>query len=291
MNLKKIIRKFFSTQIYGMPVSPKERLKLTGFLLSSEYNWLLNSPQRHFHAFCVGLPRSGTHTIGYMFDKYYAAAHEPNNKETIINIMDWDCRKYTKAKMLNILSFRDKYLKLELESSHYLHHIIDLLIEQFPHAKFILTVREPMSWLESEVNQNYKTRNGTMWRSLEQHRYSQYNYEYEFSNLANVKNIYPIRSYLSYWKDHISTVLCNVPSEQLLVIDTFDLSHEISHIASFLGVDSETIDINMKHSGKRDPAFNLYDNVDRNKVSELVQIYCQEFIQENLPFMKKYLNQ
>ena len=227
--------------------------------------------------------------FNYIFNKYYVAAHEPHHKEAIINIIDWNHQRYSRNRMLKILCSRDKALRLDMESSHYLHHILDFLVEQFPQAKFIMTVREPMSWLESEVNQNYLTRNTDSWALLEHHRYSKYNYEHEFASLKQVKNIYPIRSYLSYWKDHIHKVLCSVPSEKLLVIDTFDISNQLYNISSFIGVDFNTLDISKKHSGKRRSAFILYDKVDKNEVRELVQVHCQEFVKEYLPFMSKYL--
>lgn len=283
------MRNCFLTQIHGMHVSPIERLKLNMKLLFSEVSDLFPFPHHNFHAFCVGLPRSGTHSIAYIFDKHFAAAHEPYYKEAIINIIDWDRRKYSKKRMRKILSFRDKALKLDMESSHYLHHIIDLLVE-FPKSKFILTVREPMSWLESEVNQNYLTQDEDSWALLERFRYSKYNYEHEFANLKQIKNIYPIRSYLSYWKDHLRNVLSSVPSDRLLVIDTFDISKQLNNIASFIGVDSDALDITKKHVGKRKSAFNLYDNVDRNKIFELVQSHCRKFVEENLPLMSKYFD-
>lgn len=272
-----------------MQIGPELRLKLKALLLGGKFDYLFPSPNRSVHVFCVGLPRSGTHTLAYIFSRNYAAAHEPNTAATIVNILDWFHQKYSKTTMLKILSCRDKILKLDIESSHYLHHISDLLVEKFPQAKFILTVREPMSWLESEVNQNYLTRNKGMWRALEEYRYSKYNYEHEFSNLKDMRNIYPIRSYLSYWKDHISTVLTNVPSERLLVIDTFKLSHEINNIASFLGDEGITIDKDKQHSGKMPKKIKLYDKLDQNKIRELVQIHCQDFIQKNLPFMNSYI--
>lgn len=290
MILTKALRDPFSSQIYGIPLSPKERLKLSIHSLSCESPLLLTFSKRKFHAFCIGLPRSGTHTIACLFNGYYAAAHEPDPKETIIRIMDWNYRKSSKAEMLKFLSFRDRTFYLDLESSHYLHHIVDLLVEKFPQAKFILTVREPLSWLESEVNQNYITRDMSLWRSLERYRYSRYDYGYEFGNLIGIENIYPIRSYLSYWKDHVSKVINGVSPENLLIVDTFKISQEVHNIASFLDISSENLYINMNHSNKRNRVFNLYEAVNRNNVQKIVRSSCYEFIQRNLSFMINYLD-
>jgi hypothetical protein len=34
-------------------------------------------PQRRFHAYCIGAPKTGTTTIAAMFRRHYKAAHEP----------------------------------------------------------------------------------------------------------------------------------------------------------------------------------------------------------------------
>lgn len=285
-----MLSKYLSSDIQGLHVSPKERLKLKANFFYSEIDWLLPSPRRNFHAFCVGLPRSGTHTIASLFKKNYASWHEPFCKETFINIMRWDHQNYSKKRMLKLLSLRDKKLRLDMEAGHYLYKIIDLLVEQFHQAKFILTIREPISWLESEMNQNLITCDSNTWSTLERQRYSKYNYEHEFSNLNEVNNIYPIRSYLSYWKDHIYSVLCCVPPERLLIIDTFELSKELNNIASFVGVDSNSLNVDGKHEGKRNKVFDLYQNVDRSEVQKIVNSCCKNFVQENLPFMLKYFN-
>lgn len=157
--LKDILRTHFSRKVYDIQITSYQFLRLERESLLSYGHSLIPSVQRDFCVFCIGLPRTGTHSLAHMFGKHFRAAHEPKKQETIINILDWKSGRYSKSKMLRILALRDKRLKLNLEASHYLHHIVDLLVELFPQAKFILTVREPISWLASETNQNYRTRN------------------------------------------------------------------------------------------------------------------------------------
>lgn len=286
--LKYILRTHFSRKVYDIQITSYQFLRLERESLLSYGHSLIPSVQRDFCVFCIGLPRTGTHSLAHMFGKHFRAAHEPKKQETIINILDWKSGRYSKSKMLRILALRDKRLKLNLEASHYLHHIVDLLVELFPQAKFILTVREPISWLASETNQNYRTRNIDFWRSLEQYRYGRYCYVYEYKALEKIDNVYPIIAYLSYWKDHIAKVLNHVPRERLLIVDTFDIAQQLDVIASFVGINSSHLDLDKQWSGKRKESFDLYKLIDRSQVLEEVEVYCKDFIEENLPLLSKY---
>lgn len=288
MHLKGALRKHFSQNIYDIEIQPRELLSLEIESLLSSIHFLFPQPQRDLCVFCIGLPRSGTHSLAYMFRKYYKAAHEPRKRETIINILRWESKQYSRAKMLRILALRDKRLQLNVEASHHLHHVVDLLVELFPKAKFILTVREPISWLASETNQNYRTRKIPAWRSLERYRYGRYHCSYQHPDLENIANVYPIESYLSYWKDHIAKVLDYVPSEKLLMIDTFEIKQKLNEIALFVGIDPKSLDADRQWSGKRTSEIELYDLVNKCKIHEQVKASCSDFIKENLPFLAKY---
>lgn len=100
--------------------------------------------------------------------------------------------------------------------------------------------------------------------------------------------MYPIIAYLSYWKDHIAKVLNHVPRERLLIVDTFDIAQQLDVIASFVGINSSHLDLDKQWSGKRKESFDLYKLIDRSQVLEEVEVYCKDFIEENLPLLSKY---
>lgn len=263
-------------------LSPIERLVLKA-RRNIEGRW--PRAGRRFQAFGVGLPRSGTHSLAYMFDLYYRAGHEPVPEKAIGLLLRWERGEISRGALISALLERDKFLGLHLEASHYLHHVADVLAEAFPRAKFILTVREPGAWLESEVNQNRLSRSSAHYRVLEEHRYSRYGFSHEFEALAALDNVYPVRAYLHYWVDHVSKVLRAVPRERLLVIDTHDLRAKMGEIAAFVRVPERSLHAERQHSGKRVPETDLYALVDRKDADAHVEAICGDFIRKEFPAM------
>ncbi len=216
------MKSFLETYAIDNKIDTRLKLSLKREFLAAKFNrFLPASRKRCFHAYCVGTPRSGTHSIVNMLQQNYAAAHEPRSYYAIYHLLKWSTQEYTRNDIQNILQWRDKKLALDLEAAHYLHHVVDILANSFPKAKFILTVRDPLSWLESEIDRNYGTRNKLFWRALEDYRYGRYGHRFTQQDVAlEQMGLYPIASYLSYWNDHNQFVLNSVAQEQLLVLDT-----------------------------------------------------------------------
>ena len=238
---------------------------------------------RRFQAYCVGLPRSGTHSLGYMFDPHYVGKHEPAKKVTLSHLLRYLSGAYTDSQWKALLRCRDRKLGLEMESSHYLHHTVSILAEMYPEAKFIHTVREPFAWLASEMNQNLITAETPMWRALERARYGRYGFQYapEEQALAALNGVWPVASYLSYWRDHNELIMKTIPKARLLVLRTHEIKHSIDRIAHFLNVHPETINTSASHSG-RNPRkkFDLYAHVDLDFVQEKVDLHCGPLAQQ-----------
>ena len=290
-NTKQLIRSDFNIEKVGdLGITRKDTLLIELFNLLSYGHFLIPPVNRKFHAFCLGLPRSGTHSLARLFSSSYSAEHEPLKQLTVANILDWVNGRHSNFKMRSILANRDKYLKLELESSHFLHYVVEILVDLFPKAKFILTIREPVSWLASEINQNYSSRNVSFWGTLQEHRYGLYGQNYIHKTLADIPYVYPISNYLSYWKNHISMVLDNVPEDRLLIVDTFDIRDRLCDISSFVGADTNSLNKSKSWSGKRKPSLELYDLLEKDQVLLQIEDQCGDFIHEKVPFILKYLS-
>ena len=57
-----------------------------------------------------------------------------------------------KTQLKELLTKRDQHLGLELESCNLLRFFVETLLDGFPEAKFILTIRDCYSWLDSCLN-------------------------------------------------------------------------------------------------------------------------------------------
>jgi len=251
---------------------------------------LIPLQQRKFQVFCVGLPRSGTHSIANLFRKNFRADHEPFAGATVKLIEKIKMGNHTQKMIEDHFLIKDRILQLELEASHYLYRFVPLLLKLFPESKFILTVREPKSWLESEINKNYQSVKGEMWSRYENMRYGTYKKCFVNNNIKDLNGIYPVSSYLQYYVDHIDFVLRNVPEEKLLVLDTFTLKENIERICEFTGVNKNQLNLPGIHSAMRkQKKVRIHDLLEEKKLNSYIDTYCRIFIESNLPMLTKYL--
>lgn len=246
--------------------------------------------ERMFRAYCVGLPRSGTHSIATMYEDNYRASHEPYHSSAIKVL---EKGKLNDDVFVNrYLVTRDRLLHLELESAHYLHRFTPQLVDLFPDAKFILTVREPKSWLESEFNKllgAYKYKPGNIWYRYDKIKYGSYDYDFLSSNIQSISNTYPLKSMLAYYKEHIDTVLNAVPASKLLIVDTFQINSKIRDISDFLGTDINCINRQKMHSGKNKSKVPLSKFISESSLNQIIRNETFSFISERVPQLENYL--
>lgn len=256
-----------------------------------ELKRIISRKKRRFQVYCVGLPRSGTHSVTNLFRSNFRADHEPFAGATVKVIESLYQNRIDSSKIKNHLVIRDNILQLEIESAHYLHQFVPELVTIFPDSKFILTVREPKSWLESEMNKNFKSKKGGIWSRLETVRYGRYNNKYESDALKGIQGVYPISSYLQYYTDHIKFVLNHVPEDRLLILDTFALKENIDLISDFTSADSRELNVKKIHSAKRrTKEFQLDRLIEETLVQESIDKYCRSFIEDNVPFLLKHMD-
>ena len=100
------------------------------------------------------------------------------------------------------------------------------MAKEFPDAKFILTVRDCYSWVNSAINQllnNPATRpHWVEWRNsifgdLGACVYS------EQESILRDNMIWNLDSLFSAWAEHYNVVLESVPENRILVVKTFEL--------------------------------------------------------------------
>lgn len=254
---------------------------------------LLPKRSRDIHVFAIGLPRSGTHSIAYTFSGDYRTKHEPFSAETITYLLRWKNGVYGDNQIKRILKFRDYLLNLEMEASYHMYYFSCFLPALFPQARFILTVREPISWAESLMNQeSYIWGKISFWQALIQYRHDSYELDFEHESLRNSDygGIFPLRSYLRYWNEHLKKTLEYIPKERLLVVDTFKLEDRIDEIASFVGADLDRLSLEKIHSGRQEAKrIRLDELVPASALVSAVRDECLDLIDARFPFLYQHM--
>lgn len=239
---------------------------------------------RPFFAFGVGLPKTGTLSLANLLKKNYRAAHEP---ETWILTHLFESSTIGCGSALSaddrgaILQTRDRLLRLSFESNFVLAYIIDDLYETFPNAKFILTVRHPISWVNSEINQQYVIGYRQPWSRLADYRYGAWRFYNKHEKKLKDLGLYPTEGYFTYWSRHIHSVRQAIPEEQLLVVRTEDLSYRTEELADFLSIPHDSLNVERSHSHKRtEKPLHIQDLVDRDFLVEQANQYCSPLLDE-----------
>ncbi len=141
----------------------------------------------------VGMEKTGTHSLA----KYLGLPHQPHSDELIGGVLGW------------IDKYRVVPLLQEPCVSNLLVHYLDELLK-IRDAEFVLTTRDPVSWLRSSWNHGTtlgETRTPA-WIAMDVWRKGKDG---------------DVESCLKYWEWHNKTVLETIPSSRLHVVPVASL--------------------------------------------------------------------
>ncbi len=236
---------------------------------------------RQLHAFSIGTPKSGTTSIAGLFEKNYRASHEPERIELIHIIHKHFNGKLTDEQYIAWLLKRDKRIWLDIESNCFLGYRPDLLYRAYPKAKYILSVRAPLSWLDSMMNHtiNYPPPSERVIKYWHGIFFKPDVYPHKKEDKALIEyNVYSVEAYLRFWSDAVAKVLDVVPKEQLLIVPTNEMKAKANDIAKFLNIDVSTLDFGSGHLNKAPAKFQLLEKIEAGYVDELIAQHCESVL-------------
>lgn len=239
---------------------------------------------RRTRLYCVGTAKSGTSSIGACLRNGVRSAHEPESEQTIDAILAVSNGDMSRKALREFLIERDQRLGLEVDSSQLNYFVLDELIALFPDALFILTIRDPYSWLDSFINHQLGRAASRRWVHLRELRFRARALTHPTEEDAlKRRGLYTLDGYLSYWATHNQTVFSSVPREKLLAIRTDELSRRVGDIARFAGLDGNTVDTKRTHSNMADVRFNVLSELDSEYLHAKVQEHCGALLGQYFP--------
>lgn len=269
------------------------------FEKSTLRSWVVQSPlwpllrPRRFHVFGVGAPKTGTHSIARLF-QYFRSGHEAHAVETIEVLKKWKNDQLLGSELRKALRRRDRTWRLECDVAHFLGPFTPYLVDLFPDAKFILTVREPRSWLRSVIDQCINNSRERLldltpqcrWAQLRDLYYGPPPNEYPPEEMPLKEyNLHTISGFLEHWTEHNRTVLDHVPSDRLLVVRTKNISQSLSRIASFVGVERDSLRERQRHAYEAPERHHILEDIDAHYLNRKIRRHCRPTvrrIEENL---------
>lgn len=230
-------------------------------------------------AFCVGVPKSGTHSIAELFAETVRCAHEPFALDLIRLILAGDRR--TSQQRKDYLQSRQLHMRLRLEATHMLVFVLEDLLNSFPTSQFILTVREPGSWLDSMINQQLGTEASQEWLRFRDHRFADpVHRHHPAARVLEDHGLYPLDSYLAYWAWHNARVLQLVPKERLIVVRTPDIATSGPRIAEFLEMDPAQMVGRTAHAFQAVARHDIVSRIDPDYLADRIAANCEAVIQQ-----------
>jgi hypothetical protein len=260
-------------------------------------SWCFPERNLRFKAYCVGMPKTGTTSIHAIFSKPYRSAHEQEARFVINKIIAFANGKIDQGKLIRYVKHQKRRLGLEMESSSLNYFFVDILVNEFSEAKFILTIRDCYSWLESLII-NIHLANPL---SMERHWFRRHLAELNVLRFGSIekhakeeailadKGLHTLDGYFSYWREHNSRVLAIVPEERLLVVKTREINQSIQRIEEFLGITPGTLPHNIRENVGR-KKFNILSQIDKDFLEEKADVHCKELMDKYFPEVKGYSN-
>lgn len=244
--------------------------------------WKLMRP-RTFHVYGIGAPKTGTVSLARIFGNY-RSRHEPA-PDQFIDILSSFKQGPENTNRIALLKNRDQQWRLHCEVAWYLSHVVDELLVAFPEAKFIVTVREPRSWLRSIIDQcinahrkilddgSIRIRDYSFGTPPEKYPCG---YPKEFEEYS----LHTVDGYLKYWNFHYEKVLSAVLPGRRLLIQTKDLSHSIDHIAQFVGISSDSLVREASHRHRTSKKHNVTQKFSSAFLEAKIEEHCRDAISQ-----------
>ena len=221
-----------------------------------------------------------------MFSSCYRAAHEPHARELLAIIPAFQQGRISKEDFRRYVIFLDNRSRLEFNASFLNNWQLAVLIAEYPDAKFILTIRDCYSWLNSfltdlhlkgpQVPAEYKRfldiilHKGSCAHAREERVLEEY-------------GGYTLDELLMYWARVNNEILVTVPADRLLVIKTQEIIHKSKAIADFLGIPQDTLDLRKSHLNKSVRHDNILAKVDRDYLVSKVNGHCKVLMDTFFP--------
>ncbi len=238
---------------------------------------------REINVICIGTPKSGTTSIARLFSDSFRSEHEAERPEHVNTILAHFDKKMSDDEYVAYLQKRDKRLWLDLESNCFLGYRIDLTYRAFPKNKYILTIREPLSWLDSifDNNINYAPIEHSVMEKWHKFFFKPKMFDYQHEEASLLANkLYPLSAYLNYWLESNSLAINSIPTEQLLVLDTNKISDSYQSISRFLGISQNSLSAEKSHANRTAEKYGMLSKLDNDFVREKIELICDNFIQK-----------
>ena len=249
-----------------------------------------NSP-RTFHAYNVGLPRSGCSSIMALFGNYRSVA-EYKEQESVELITAWKDAWINEDTLRRYILYRHRVGQLEMDTASFNHFYLHILLQEFPRARFVFTVRECYSWVNSflkmisrwkkhflDIGQDMPDWMLNYGRIL----FGEYDWTW-FNSYQNLQeNLDPlVEMFIKSWADYNLRVLNMLPPDRSMILRTSEISSSQERLARFVGISADSI-TDQHHINIAPDSEDLLRDYPRSTFDSLCFQYGQQVLERVFP--------
>ena len=239
--------------------------------------------------YCIGTAKSGTHSVAEMFAPPVRSQHEPDHRHLIDVVVDAAEGRLSEDHVRKWLRSRDRRLMLDVDSSHMNFFILDALLRAHRRARFLLTIRDCYSWLNSMMKHSLRyTHPHPAWGRFREFRFRGDGLVHAPEERAlQEKGLYTIDGYLAYWAMHNETALRKVPAQRLLVVRTDQITARAAEIASFARLPVHVVQTDRSHAFANPDRSSLLDEIPPAFLEERVERHCRKLMSQFFPEIER----
>jgi hypothetical protein len=232
-------------------------------------------------AFGVGCAKSGTHSLAKMFEGSVRAAHEPKATAFLRLVQRRHAGELREEDFGDAVAALLESLDLEINVSQINGFVVDTLFRLYPTARYVLTLRDGRSWLQSFVNHTINIRRGAggVWKTFRDIRCEPAKHPHRAEDAPlRAARLYSLDAYLSYWVRHNARVVDTIPAEQLLIVPTARITDQADRIAAFLGLPASAVDREKSHDFAGKYVRTPVDRLDGDYLRDRLDFYTQDLL-------------
>ena len=239
-------------------------------------------PLERERVFGVGAAKTGTHTFGAMFADTVPSLHEADAENLIRLHLDRVATGDPTA-LHNYLKVRDRRRMLTVDASQLNIYLLNDLEALFQGNRYVLTVRHPVRWLRSMIDDSLRRDVSETWMRFRRHRFGDPTGHPVQQRALAERGLFTLQGYLSYWRDAIERVHASCPTDRLLVVTTGTLSYNAAKIARFAGIASLAAPPPTGRTFANPTRSGVLEQVPERYLVEVVSEACGEWVERLFP--------
>jgi hypothetical protein len=210
-------------------------------------------------------------------------------RETVIQIVKRYDGSLSDTAFRAYLLRRDQEGGLEMDAASFNHFYLDLLVEMFPQAKFIFTIREPYTWMNSYCKMLLRYRRLFATQGVPPPQwmtdygrilFGTFSWD-AFTSLDVFQSQLAtlVDGFVRHWGEANRRIFALLPRDRALVLRTYEISTQLDALAQFVGVPRRTLtaidrrNVNPDHS-------NVLQDLEPTFFQERCALYASDILQQ-----------